>query len=43
MNFTGGISGRYQDVAATAAFEVAYAFTKIGEPVEIPIPIPTAS
>jgi hypothetical protein len=38
MNFTGGISGRYQDVAATAAFEVAYAFTKIGEPVEIPIP-----
>jgi hypothetical protein len=43
MNFTGGISGRYLDVAASAAFEVAYAFTEIGEPVEIPIPIPTAS
>jgi hypothetical protein len=43
MNFSGGISGRYQDVAATAAFEVAYEFTKVGEPVEIPVPIPTAS
>ena len=40
MSFTGGISGRYQDVGATAAFEVAYEFTKVGEPVELPIPIP---
>ena len=38
MDFTGGISGRFQDVATTAAFEVAYEFTKIGEPVEIPTP-----
>ena len=38
MNFTGGISGRFQDIAASAAFEVAYTFTKIGEPVQIPIP-----
>lgn len=42
LSFTGGISGRYLDVAATAAFEIAYAFTKVGEPVEIPIPIPSA-
>jgi len=38
MNFSGGISGRFQDVAASAAFEVVYEFTKIGEPVEIPVP-----
>jgi hypothetical protein len=38
MDFSGGVSGRYQDLAATAAFEVAYDFTKIGEPVEIPTP-----
>lgn len=38
LDFSGGISGRYQGVAATAAFEVAYEFTKIGEPVEIPTP-----
>jgi hypothetical protein len=38
MDFSGGLSGRYQDLAATAAFEVAYQFTKIGEPVEIPTP-----
>lgn len=38
MNFAGGISGRYQGFAASAAFDVTYAFTKIGEPVEIPIP-----
>lgn len=38
MDFSGGVSGLYQDVAATAAFEVAYTFTKIGEPVEIPTP-----
>lgn len=38
MDFTGGISGRFQDVAASAAFEVAYEFTNIGEPVEIPTP-----
>ena len=38
MDFTGGISGRFQDVAASAAFEVAYRFTKVGQPVEIPTP-----
>jgi hypothetical protein len=38
MNFSGGVSGRYQDLAATAVFDVAYEFTKIGEPVEIPTP-----
>lgn len=38
MDFSGGVSGRYQGVAATAAFEVAYEFTKIGESVEIPAP-----
>lgn len=38
MSFSGGISGRYQGTAATAAFEVGYEFTRIGEPVEIPTP-----
>ena len=38
MDFSGGVSGRYQGLAATAAFEVAYRFTRIGEPVEIPTP-----
>jgi hypothetical protein len=38
MDFSGGVSGRYQDVAASAAFEVTYAFSKIGEAVEIPTP-----
>jgi hypothetical protein len=38
MDFSGGVSGRYKDLAATAAFDVAYKFTKIGEPVEIPAP-----
>lgn len=38
MDFSGGVSGRYQGVAASAAFEVSYQFTKIGEPVEIPTP-----
>jgi len=38
MNFSGGVSGRYQEVNATAAFEVAYEFTNIGEAVEIPTP-----
>ena len=38
MNFSGGISGKYQDVSATAAFEIKYEFTKIGEAVEIPTP-----
>lgn len=36
MDFSGGISGRYQDVAASAAFEVNYLFSAIGEPVAIP-------
>lgn len=38
MSFTGGISGRYQDALASAAFEVGYEFLNIGEPVEIPTP-----
>ena len=38
MSFSGGISGRYQDVAATAAFEVSYEFDNVGEPVDIPSP-----
>jgi len=38
MSFSGGISGRFNDVAASAAFEVTYAFTNIGEPVHIPSP-----
>lgn len=38
MDFAGGVSGRYQGVAASAAFEVAYVFTRIGEAVEIPTP-----
>jgi hypothetical protein len=38
MDFTGGVSGRFQDVAASAAFDVNYEFTRIGEPVEIPSP-----
>jgi hypothetical protein len=38
MDFTGGVSGRYQGLAASAAFEVNYEFSKIGEPVEIPSP-----
>ncbi len=38
MSFSGGISGRFNDVGASAAFEVTYEFTKIGEPVEIPTP-----
>lgn len=38
MSFSGGISGRFNDVAASAAFEVTYAFTRIGESVDIPTP-----
>lgn len=38
MDFSGGVSGRYQDVAASAAFEVTYEFSKIGEAVELPTP-----
>jgi hypothetical protein len=38
MSFTGGISGRFNDVAASAAIEVTYDFSEIGEPVEIPSP-----
>ena len=38
MNFSGGVSGLYQGVTATAAFEIKYEFTKIGEAVEIPTP-----
>lgn len=38
MNFTGGISGRYQGALASAAFEVGYEFLNVGEPVEIPTP-----
>ena len=38
MVFSGGVSGRFQDVAASAAFDVTYTFTNIGEPVEIPTP-----
>lgn len=38
MNFSGGVSGRYQGLAATAAFEVTYHFSRIGEAVEIPTP-----
>jgi hypothetical protein len=38
MSFSGGISGRLNDVAASAAFEVSYDFTKIGESVDIPAP-----
>lgn len=40
MDFSGGVSGRYQGVAASAAFEVSYAFTNVGEQVEIPTPPP---
>lgn len=39
MSFSGGISGRHNDVGSSAAFEVTYQFTKIGEPVEIPTPV----
>lgn len=39
MKFSGAISGRLNDVGASAAFEVAYEFTKIGEPVVIPTPV----
>lgn len=38
LNFTGGISGRFQDIGASAAFDVTYDFTKVGEPVDIPSP-----
>ena len=38
MSFSGAISGRFNDVGGSAAFEVTYAFSEIGEPVEIPIP-----
>jgi hypothetical protein len=38
MDFSGGVSGRYQDVAASAAFELTYVFSKIGEAVELPTP-----
>jgi len=38
MTFSGGVSGQYQGVSATAAFEIAYEFTNIGEAVEIPTP-----
>jgi hypothetical protein len=38
MAFTGGVSGRYQGAAASAAFDVNYEFSNVGEPVEIPSP-----
>jgi hypothetical protein len=38
MSFSGAISGRFNEVAASAAFEVTYDFTKIGETVDIPSP-----
>ena len=38
MKFSGAISGRLNDVGASAAFEVTYRFTKIGEAVQIPVP-----
>jgi hypothetical protein len=38
MEFSGGVSGRYNGASATAAFQVAYQFSKIGEPVKIPSP-----
>jgi hypothetical protein len=38
MDFSGGVSGRYNGASATAAFQVAYQFSKIGEPVKIPSP-----
>ena len=38
MSFSGGISGRYHDVGASAAFEITYDFTKIGQAVDIPPP-----
>jgi hypothetical protein len=38
MKFSGGISGKYQGMAATTAFEVNYQFSKIGQAVEIPSP-----
>ncbi len=38
MDFSGGVSGQFQGTPASAGFEVAYEFTKIGEPVEIPAP-----
>jgi hypothetical protein len=43
MSFTGGISGRFNDVGASAAIEVTYDFSKIGQPVEIPIPVAAPS
>ncbi len=39
MSFSGGISGRFNDGGASAAFEVTYEFTKVGEPVDIPAPV----
>jgi hypothetical protein len=38
MSFSGAVSGRFNDVGASAAFEVTYEFTNVGEPVEIPVP-----
>ena len=38
LEFHGGVSGQYQGVEASAAFDVAYDFTKVGEPVELPAP-----
>lgn len=38
MSFSGAISGRLNEVGGSAVFQVTYAFTNIGEPVEIPIP-----
>jgi hypothetical protein len=38
MDFSGGVSGLYNGVSASAAFKVAYTFTKIGEAVKIPSP-----
>jgi hypothetical protein len=38
MQFSGGVSGKYNGASATAAFEVAYQFSKVGEPVKIPSP-----
>jgi hypothetical protein len=38
LDFRGGVSGRYGGQDASAAFDVTYEFTDVGEPVEIPTP-----
>ena len=38
MDFSGGVSGTYNGSNASAAFQVKYTFSKIGEPVKIPSP-----